>query len=147
MTIRHIVTVASFPAYDVIKPHVCSLTNIPMFNADDVVGVLAPRGYYKQYSFGSAVSYALKNGDDPIASYNREAERNHPTHWLNQCAVSLSSSKQEKKTIYEINVGDEILFEGVVFRVDTAPNDNLKLVKVSTKDAVIKARVEARRAS
>lgn len=135
--------VASFPAYDVLKPRVCTLTNLPLFNADDVVGVLAPRGYYKQYSFGSAVSYALKNGDDPIASYAQEVARNHPTHWLNQCAVSLSSSKQEKKTIYEINVGDEILFEGVVFRVDTAPNDNLKLVEVSTKDTVI----EARRAS
>lgn len=147
MTTRHIVTVASFPAYDVIKPHVCSLTNIPMFNAGDVVGVRAPRGYYKQYSFGSAVSYALKNGDDPIASYNREVERNNPTHWLNQCAVSLSSSKQEKKTIYEIDVYDVILFEGIVFRIDSAPNDNLKLVEISTKDAVISRRADALRAS
>lgn len=140
------VVVDSFPAYDVIKPHTLSPFDLPVFKADDTVGVKAPRGYYKQYSFGSAASYALKNYECPIESYNQTVERNQETHWLNQCAVSLSASKQEKKTIYEINVNDEIIFEGVVFQVKTAPNDNLKLVKIDTVKNMYDQFIAARKA-
>ncbi len=124
--------VASFPAYDIVAPKVCSLTNLPVFKADETVALKGPR-VYSIFTFGSVASFAMEMNDCPIESYQRALEKGHKTHWLNANAVTLSAGKRDKETHYEINVGDEILFEGFVFRVEKDWNNNLKLVKVETK--------------
>lgn len=123
--------VASYPAYDVILPRKDSLTDYPVFKAGAEIAVMfSGRRNYKMFTFGSAVSYALENNDDPINSYNECIERGHKTHWLNGNCVTVSNMKEAKKEYYLVELGDEILFEGIVFRVDKASNDNLELVKV-----------------
>jgi hypothetical protein len=128
--------VASFPAYDVIKPRICTLTDLPVFKDGDVVALEKPR-FYRMFTFGSVVSFSINSNDDPIKSYNDAVERGHDLHWLNSNCVSISSNSVAKETYYEIKIDDEILFEGIVFKVAKDWNDNLKLVKVSTKDEVI----------
>lgn len=128
--------VASFPAYDIIKPRVCSLTNLPVFSAGDVVGLKKPR-FYKMFTFGSVASFAIERNSCPIESYADAVERGHKTHWLNANCVSITAEPRAKETYYEINYGDEILFEGIVFRVEKDWNDNLKLVKVTTKREIL----------
>jgi hypothetical protein len=125
--------VASFPAYDVIKPRKCSLTGLPVFKDNDVVAVSGSRNY-KMLTFGSVISYAIENNDDPIESYNDAVERGHDLHWLNKNCVSITSNNEAKETYLELNIGDEILFQGIVFRIDTYWDKSPKLVKVGTKE-------------
>ena len=129
--------VDSYPAYDIIKPRKCTLTNLPVFKDNDVVGLKKESRlnsfYYSMFTFGSVVSYAIENNSDPIESYNDAIDRGHDLHWLNSNCVSITSNDEAKETYYEININDEILFEGIVFRVEKDWNNNLKLVKVTTK--------------
>ncbi len=125
--------VASFPAYDIVAPKVCSLTNLPVFKANETVALKGAR-VYSIFTFGSVASFAMEMNDCPIESYQDAVEKGHKTHWLNANAVTISADRQAKETHYEINVGDEILFEGLVFRVEKDWNNNLKLVKIETKD-------------
>jgi len=128
--------VDSYPAYDIIKPRKCTLTNLPVFKYNDVVGLKKESRLYSfssMFTFGSVVSYAIKNNSDPIESYNDAIDRGHDLHWLNSNCVSITSNDEAKETYYEININDEILFEGIVFRVEKDWNNNLKLVKVTTK--------------
>ena len=124
--------VASFPAYDVVTPKVCSLTNLPVFKAGETVALQGTR-VYGIFTFGSVASFALEMNDCPIESYQDAVEKGHKTHWLNANAVTISADRQAKETHYEINVGDEILFEGIVFKVEKDWNRNLKLIKVESK--------------
>jgi len=128
--------VASFPAYDVIKPRKCSLTGLPVFKANDVVAVSGSRNY-KMYTFGSVVSYAIANNDDPIESYNSSVACGHDLYWLNKNCVSITSNNEAKETYLELNIGDEILFEGIVFRIDANWDKSPKLVPISSKDEYV----------
>lgn len=128
----NIKVVASFPAYDVITCPPCSLTNLPVFKAGYRVALKTARAY-KIFTFGSVSSFALENNDCPIESYKNAVDKGHKTHWLNANAVTLSANNQEKEIYREINIGDEILFEGIVFSVEKDWNDNLKLVRIESK--------------
>jgi hypothetical protein len=126
--------VKSYPAYDFIKPRRCMFTDYPEFKADDTVAVMLKRGRTESiFTFGSVVSYALESKRDPIADYNDAVERGHKTHWLNANAVTITAGRTEKEEHYYLELGDEILFEGIVFRIEEDWNNNLKLVKVKTK--------------
>ena len=122
--------VKSFPAYNIAEREDDSNGHIN-FTANEVVGIEC-NGFYRQYTFGSAVSYALKNNQDPIRSYERCVELGHQTHWLNQNSVSITSHPRDKWTVVKISVGQKVKFEGKVFEINTAPNDNLVLREVVT---------------
>jgi hypothetical protein len=47
-----------------------------VFKDNDVVAVSGSRNY-KMLTFGSVISYAIENNDDPIESYNDAVERGH----------------------------------------------------------------------
>lgn len=130
--------VASYPAYDLIKPRYCSLTNYPVFKDNDTIAVkLKGKRIESIFTFGSVISYALENNSDPLEAYNDAVERGHKTHWLNANCVTLTAGKREKETHYYLELGDEVLFEGIIFRIEEDWNNNLKLVKVSTKREVM----------
>ncbi|MDX1532627.1 MAG: hypothetical protein R3230_00305 [Nitrosopumilaceae archaeon] len=127
--------VASYPAYDVIKPRKCTLTDYPVFKANDTVAVkLKGKRIESIFTFGSVVSYALENNSDPIESYNNALDHGHPLHWLIPNAVMITAQEREKETHYYLELGDEVLFEGIIFRIEEDWNNNLKLVKVCTKN-------------
>lgn len=82
------------------------------------------------FTLGSVFGYAVHNGDDVLKNYERAVERGHKLWWANADAVVISNQKEEKKTIFGQNYGDVIKFEGKLFRLDKAPNNNVALVQV-----------------
>ena len=86
--------------------------------------------FYGSFIFASAVSYALNNNKDPIASYDREKRLGFPTHWLTHLPTTISSAKQPVVTELAINLEDTYRFEGKIFRIVKTPNRNLNLIEV-----------------
>lgn len=84
-----------------------------------------------QYRFriGSVASYAIECGRCPIADFNRTVEQGHKTHFVTQMAVSLSISNVPRGRFILIDSNQLIKFEGRVFKLTPAPNDNYNLVE------------------
>lgn len=85
------------------------------------------------YSPGSVASYAIENNECPYAARERAVSRGHELYWLNQAAVVLSAHRREKEELELIEVGMVVHFEGRDFRIEAAPNDNLRLVDVTAE--------------
>lgn len=83
------------------------------------------------FTFGSVFGSAVQNGDDPLEAYCRANDRGHEIRWVNANAVVLSNSPKAQVTRYVMAFGDEISFEGTRYRLDKAPNDNVKLTQIS----------------
>lgn len=84
--------------------------------------------YFQEFKPGSVVSYALENGDDPIESLEKSKKLCHQLHWLNACGAMLTSAPRKQETWTLIMVGMLVRFEGRLFTIQNAPNQNLKLV-------------------
>lgn len=124
--------VSIFPAYTVIRAS--SNDGITNINTQDryVLG-RETRSHglvYSQYSAGTAASYAIKNNECPIESYNDAVKRGHSTHWISGLGSSISSHKRESYDVYLLEVGMVVRLEGRLFTIATAPNNNLQLVPV-----------------
>jgi len=88
-------------------------------------------------SFGSARSYARQYGEDEDAA---EAETlanmikfpymGHTLYWVNKNAVSLTSHARPHETYIGLNFGDVVSFEGKLFELAPASNQNVKLVEI-----------------
>lgn len=108
--------------------------NRPIFRAGDVIGLpWETRRYgtqHRWYRFGSCASYALQYDHCPIRSYERAKRKGHKTHWLNAEATVLTDRPSPKETRIGLNWGDEVVFEGRLFRIEKAPNNNAALVEV-----------------
>lgn len=131
--------IADFPAYTIVKPvsrrsFALDVTR-PTFCAGDVIGIpiqsWSHGELYHFFRFGSVASYALEYGECPIKAYNWLVENGHQTHWLNAEAVMITAKAREKETRAGLNFGDEVIFEGRLFRIDPAPNNNAKLTEIT----------------
>jgi hypothetical protein len=89
---------------------------------------------YKEFKPGSVVSYALQNHDDPIAEVARAVERKHQLHWLNACGSAITSQKRPQEVWTLVQIGMLVRFEGRLFTIQRAPNDNLNLVPFDLPD-------------
>jgi hypothetical protein len=126
----------SFPAWDIYeaKPrwHYDLQVSRPTFSYEDLVGVpfqTERHGTLHQwFRFGSTVSYALANCEDPIAFYQKDLNSGAKTHWLTTMPASLTSDTQDKEIRVSVNWGDEVIFEGKLFRITEAPNHNANLI-------------------
>lgn len=88
------------------------------------------------YTVGSVVSYALKNGDDPIEAYQMAVERGHSVAWINTNASCISASRSEPKVCIIIRPGDLVRIEGRTYRVRAGNNrPNLILYREELEDA------------
>ncbi len=146
MTYKKETLFASFPAYDVFTRAASMVveienaetgevvdTEVIEVTASDVLGLRAPRGYYREYQPGSVVSYSLQYNDDPIAAVEDAKKRGHALQWINGCAVAITAHEQAKRRLVKVEIGMVIRFEGIFSRIEKAPNDNLKLVPVKRK--------------
>lgn len=117
--------VAAYPAYAVVRRtgHFGRPVEI---TSTDRLG-LKHEDYYREYSPGSVVSYALKCGLCPIDAVARATKHGHGLHWINGCSISISSMKKEQYRLIEVAVGMVVLFEGRVFEITAERNDNLGL--------------------
>tara|TARA_R110002110_G_scaffold2925_2_gene14934 strand:+ start:581 stop:958 length:378 start_codon:yes stop_codon:yes gene_type:complete len=80
------------------------------------------------YYCGSVVSYALSSNDCPIAAVANATRRGNDLHWINSKGSCISSGKTVQRKVIALNVGDSVRFEGHVFTIGTAPNNNLSLL-------------------
>lgn len=82
------------------------------------------------YRLGSVEAYAAKYGEDAEAAVADAKARGHELYWANGCSVVLHNGPKTKKAVWSAEYGDVIRFAGKRFRVDRAPNYNVKLVEV-----------------
>jgi hypothetical protein len=126
--------IASFPAYDIVKP-VVNAAGYIVATAEQQFALKTDRErtcWMRHYSISSVVSYAMKNGDCPIESVERAQRLGHELHWLNGIGAMLTAHQRAKETYIAIERGALIQFEGRIFEVIAQPNDNLGLKFVKT---------------
>jgi hypothetical protein len=83
-----------------------------------------------RFTMSSAASYALANGECPIAAYTQELERGHPTHWITSGGSCISDHAEPMYDVVVIEEGEMIYFEGRLFTVHATSNHNMGLVAV-----------------
>jgi len=135
---REYKVVADYPAYDVIrfepkKTYTSRLhpTSYKLYAGDELV--LAGSGRYahtRKYKINSVVSSTLSDGRDPVAAVERAKNNGHELHFIFGLGSVLTSHKVEKKRFIEVKHGDVVEFEGLIFTIEPANNDNLSLVEV-----------------
>lgn len=117
-----------FPAYRVFKRD--EQNGAINITVDDILGVKHPKGFYRTYQPGSVVSYALEYNECPIAAYNDAAAKGEKLYWLNARAACLTSVARDQEDIVAVDIGQKVRFEGKLFEIVAAPNDNLEFKEV-----------------
>ena len=130
--------IKSYPAYDVIK----ATTNedgVKALHADDKL-VLRKENlnnpdyqHLNKFMISSVASSALKNNRCPIKAIERAKTNGHDLHFIFELGSCLTSHKQAKKTYIEVSIDDRIYFEGRLFEIKAASNDNLTLKEIESE--------------
>lgn len=129
--------IESFPAYNVFRRE-ATRDGWVEITAADTLGLkkLHPRGdYFKTFSPGSVVSYALQYNECPIEAVANAKARGHALRWINANATALTAHKREAETLIEVTIGMKVRFEGLVATIEQDHNDNLKFVPVVAEQA------------
>lgn len=122
--------IAQYPAYDVITLEPASNGFINLKDGDKLI---SGSRHTNKFMIGSVVASALKNGRDPIADYNRAVENGHATHFIFGLGSCITAHKRDKETYIYVDFGQHINFEGKVFEIAPAPNQNLRLIEVGER--------------
>lgn len=121
--------IESFPACDIALRESTS-DGFVQITADDILGLDSGRGFYRGYSAGSVVSYALQYNECPIAAVADAKERGHAMHWINARAACISSTPGDRYTMVKVWIGMNVCFEGLRATIEQDHNNNLKFVPV-----------------
>ncbi len=118
----------TFPAYTITQPD-----EAREYVAGDVIAIpftTQRHGtLFRFYTFGSVEDYAAKYNEDTAAAVERAKTNGHELFWLSQNATIISDLRQPHETHPGHLHGDVVRFKGRRFRLDRAPNDNLRLVE------------------
>lgn len=82
-----------------------------------------------QYKLGDVFSYALQNGECPLAAQQKAYLRGHEIYWASALGACLSSSPKEQEIVFAQEFGDVIKYAGKKFQLVKAPNNNVSLVE------------------
>lgn len=127
------------PAYDVYPaPKYLGDKNLIALQAGDELACNDFRSeYYSMFTCGSVASGSLKRGGlnpGQTVSEKEELERSRhgkvAHHFIFGNSVCITSHKQDRKRYMKISLGDKVLYEGVVYTIERANNDNLKFQPV-----------------
>jgi|SRR5882672_6196911 len=125
--------VATFPAYMIAEREADHTGYINITTADRL-GLDSGKGFFREYSPGSVVSYALESGRCPIEAIERSTARKEALHWINACGSALTAHKQAQRTLVQVRFGMKVCFEGRRFTIESDWNNNLKLVPVAAEE-------------
>jgi hypothetical protein len=117
--------VESFPAYNVFKREQDSNGYINI-TSQDILGVKHPKGFYRTYSPGSVVSYALEYNECPIEAVEQARSRGHALHWINGRGACLTAEKRAAETVVAVEIGTKVRFEGLIATIEADFNGNIK---------------------
>ncbi len=129
--------VIEFPAYNVYRrgTHTCTaVEHVTDISVNDVLILATETGavttYRGRYQAGSVISYALRNNSDPIEALDQAALCEERLHWISQLSTCITDKKYSRDAVIEVTVGMRVRFEGVLFTIESAPNENLKLTPI-----------------
>jgi len=96
------------------------------------------RGNQTDFTAASVVGYALECDSDAYDAVLRNEELKGRTHWFNANATVLSANKAvmeryaaRRAGATVLALGDNVIFEGRVFRLISAPNGNVELCRLT----------------
>jgi hypothetical protein len=84
-------------------------------------------GCYYAYS---TMLYAITNNQDPIAAFKMAEKDGEAVYWISPRSSSLTSHKREQRVAYAYAIGDIVRFQGKLFELQAAPNNNVTLEEV-----------------
>lgn len=125
--------IASFHAYDVFE-RAADYTGFVNITAQDTLGLDSGRGFFRTYSPGSVVSYALQYNEDPIAAVERAQKRGELLRWINANATCISANRQAREVLVQVRIGMRVRFEGLLATIEADHNNNLKFVPVPVRE-------------
>lgn len=73
-----------------------------------------------EFRLGTDADYCLRNHDDPTGKSDEV--------WVNACATVLSAERQQHRFLLGLRPGTRIVHQGQVYRLEPAPNNNLRAV-------------------
>lgn len=128
--------VAAFAAYVVFEREADSSGYVNI-TSNDELGLDSGKGFFRTYSPGSVVSYALQYNECPIAAVERTKEKmksqpynGHKLHWINANSTCISADKQAQRQLVRVTLGMRVRFEGLLATIEADHNNNLKFVPV-----------------
>jgi len=83
-----------------------------------------------RYKLDDVMSYALSNGECPLAAQQKASSRGHEIYWAATMAACLRSSAQKQEVTFAQEFGDVITYAGKQFKLAKASNNNVTLVEV-----------------
>ena len=131
-----ITKIESYPGYDVVVPKKQDFDGVSGFKvfhgaklACAWPSIRNPSTMiYSLYQVGSVIGYAMEHDDDIEKALKLAEERDHEKHYIFNLGSTISNMRTEKKIYVKVEEGDNIRFEGKMFRVEKTWNKNLKLV-------------------
>ena len=113
------------PAYNVATREETSIGHVNLtanetLVCDDMLG---------SFTISSVVSSALEYNDDPLEAVERALKNGHKLHFIYSNGTTISACKQAVVTHVKVDLETFYRFEGKIFRLAIAPNNNLKLVE------------------
>jgi len=125
--------IASYPAYDVIEATM-NKDGVKSLRANTELALRNERSdghnHLNHYMISSVVSSAVGDNQDPIKALERAKANGHKLHFIFALGTCLTAHKQAKKEYIEVTHGDRIYFEGRLFEIQPANNDNLCLKEI-----------------
>jgi hypothetical protein len=119
--------VKSFPAVDIVTREKDSQGVINVTAGDHVTDA----SFHSDWVFGSVASYALENNECPFMAAERANTFGHELYWLNQSATVISSNPSTLPKRILLQPEDVVRFEGKLFTLQDAPNNNKSLIPYS----------------
>lgn len=86
---------------------------------------------YRTYMIGSVVSGALSDGRDPVAELDRARRFGHELVFIFGTGVCIHNGPRSTTKHILVELGMLIRFEGNLYTLEKAPNDNLRLKPVT----------------
>ncbi len=84
------------------------------------------------FMIGSVVSYALRNGDDPVEALDRARAHGHELVYIFARGAVVSASRGPCEAHVRVTLGMRVQFEGNIYTIEKAPNHNLRLQPLVT---------------
>ena len=121
---------ASYPAFDVVKPYTAL-----EFNGEEILNVDDNSEIYMldlqaKFKLSSVMSYAIQYNECPIEAYQRAVEKGHNVYYMVALGATISNRKEEKRKLVGLEIGQKIQYMGKIFELKKAPNKNVNLVEI-----------------
>jgi hypothetical protein len=117
------------PRFDVYETPKNKAGQLILKDGDRLHSVLPGKNVGAQFTIGSVISSARRDGRDPIAALEMAVKHNHKLHFIYGNGTCLSSSYGPRDSYLSVTVGDQVMFEGIVFEITAESNSNLGLAR------------------